>query len=60
MDRDVFAAFALQGMLAHATRYKPAHYTNVTEQPHWHEAIAEEAFNIADAMMAERAKRNHG
>lgn len=56
MDRDLFAAFALQGMLAHSTRYRPPRYTNVAEQPHWHDAIADEAFRIGEAML--RASKN--
>lgn len=46
--RDWFAGQALQGMLAHATRYRPR-----SEAPaNWHDAIAEEAYEIADAMLA--------
>ena len=46
--RDWFAGQALQGMLAHATRYRPR-----PEAPaNWHDAIAEEAYEIADAMLA--------
>lgn len=50
--RDYFAAAALNGMLAHATRYRPR-----PDQPQqWHLAIAEEAYQLADAMLAERSK----
>lgn len=41
------AAHALQGMLAHPRRYKPR---DVDAHMHWHDAIATEAFDIADAM----------
>lgn len=46
--RQYYAAKALAGMLAHPTRYhpRPGAPTN------WHEAIAQEAFEIADAMLA--------
>jgi hypothetical protein len=39
---------ALQGMLAHSTRYKP----RPGAPANWHEAISEEAFQIADAIRA--------
>jgi hypothetical protein len=49
--RDYFAAKAMQGMLAHPTRYKPRpHEANL----HWHTAMASEAYEIADAMLAVR------
>lgn len=50
--RDEFAMAALNGMLAHGTRYKPRqlHYET------WHAAIAEEAYELADAMLAARAE----
>ena len=41
-----FAAFALQGMLAHPTRYKP----RPGDPQDWHKAIAKEAFEIGKAM----------
>lgn len=47
-DRDMFAAAALTGMLAHSTRFKPP------EGEDWHVAIAQEAYGIADAMLAAR------
>ncbi len=50
--RDRLAATALQGMLAHATRYKP----HASDPDNWHEAIAKEAYEIAYAMLAERSK----
>lgn len=53
LRRDEFAAAALNGMLAHTTRYKPRH---TDCELHWHQAIAKEAYEIADAMVAERAK----
>jgi NTP pyrophosphatase (non-canonical NTP hydrolase) len=43
---------ALIGMLAHPTRYKP----RPGKSANWHEAIAEEAYEIADAMAAEDKK----
>jgi len=50
--RDWFAGMAVQGMLAHPKRYKPRQCAS----SNWHEAIAEEAFQLADAMLAERAR----
>lgn len=50
MSREGWAAFAMQGMLAHPQRYQP----RPGDPENWHEAIAKEAFEIADAMMAER------
>jgi hypothetical protein len=45
--RDLFALTALNGMLAHATRYRPR-----TGAPaSWHDAIAQEAYELADAML---------
>ena len=44
--REYFAAHALQGMLAHSTRYRPREGA----PENWHDAIAKEAFEIADAM----------
>lgn len=42
-----FAEKALNGMLAHSTRYKPAY-----GYPHnWHAAISQEAFEIAEQMI---------
>lgn len=42
-----FAGKALNGMLAHSTRYKPAY-----GYPHnWHAAISQEAFEIAEQMI---------
>lgn len=48
--RDGFAAQALQGMLAHATRYRPREHAS----RNWHEAISEEAYKLADAMLEAR------
>lgn len=48
--RDIFAIAALNGMLAHSTRYKPREGAS----PDWHLAIAEEAYEIADAMLKVR------
>ena len=56
-DRTVIATFAMQGMLAHPTRYKPR-----TPTDNWHIALAEEAFEIADAMIEvnERNQKTNG
>lgn len=43
------AAMALQGMLAHSTRYKPRKGAS----NNWHEAISEEAIQLADSLIAE-------
>lgn len=51
--RDHFAGQALNGMLAHATRYRPYEKDRGL---HWHEAIAIEAYELADAMLAARTK----
>lgn len=48
--RDWFAGQALSGMLAHSTRYRPRDGAPAN----WHEAIAQEAYEIADAMIASR------
>lgn len=50
--RDYSAIEAMQGMLAHPRPYKPRKGTS----KNWHEAIAEEAYRLADAMIAERKK----
>lgn len=50
--RDWFAAQALNGMLAHSTRYQPRQGSFGT----WHNAISVEAYEIADAMLAERER----
>ena len=47
--RDWFAGQALVGMLAHSTRYKP-----LDGRADWHSAIAEEAVQLAAAMIAVR------
>ncbi len=46
------AAMALQGMLAHSTRYKPREGAS----NNWHEAISEEAVQLADSLIAELNK----
>jgi hypothetical protein len=46
-ERDNMAGLALRGMLAHPTRYKP----RVGAPENWHDAIAQEAYEIADAML---------
>ena len=50
--REQFAMAAMQGMLSHATRYKPRDGASVN----WHEAISEEAVQLADALLAELDK----
>ena len=54
-NRTVIATFAMQRMLAHPTRYKPR-----TPTDDWHVALAEEAFEIADAIIevSEREQDN--
>lgn len=49
LTRDEIALAALNGMLSHATRYRPR-----DPKRNWHEAIAEEAYQIADAMLRAR------
>lgn len=49
--RDYFASKAMRGMLAHATRYRP----RPGASSNWHEAMSEEAYEIADAMLKARA-----
>ena len=52
--RDYFAVKALSGMLAHS---RNGHGYRPTDQSkHWHDAISEEAYQLADAMLAERGK----
>lgn len=50
--RDEFATSALNGMLAHPKRYQSR-----TPGENWHDAIAKEAYEIADAMMRARSRR---
>ena len=50
--REQFAMAAMQGMLSHATRYKPREGAS----ENWHEAISEEAVQLADALLAELDK----
>ncbi len=52
-DRDLIACLAMQGMLAHSTRYKPP----ATFKGHWHSFLATEAYEIAEAMMKARLER---
>lgn len=49
---DHFAGQAMTGMLAHSTRYKP----RAGAPENWHDAIAEEAYEVAEAMMRVRRK----
>ena len=46
-NREYIAAMALQGMLAHSTRYRP----RPGAPENWHDAIAQEAVQLADAML---------
>ncbi len=48
---DYFAAKAMQGMLAHDTRYRPRQQDKLL---HWHDAMSKEAYEIADAMLKAR------
>lgn len=50
--RDDNARAAVRGMLAHPKRYKPRDGAT----GNWHDAIAKEAYEIADAM--ERARQS--
>lgn len=50
--REQFAMAAMQGMLAHATRYKPREGAS----ENWHEAISEESVQLAGALLAELDK----
>ena len=52
--RDYFAAKAMQGLLAHDTRYRPRARDS---HMHWHGAMAKEAYELADAMLEQRRKR---
>ena len=54
--RDRIAIAALNGMLAHSTRYRPRQGANSD----WHFAIAEEAYELADAMLIARQEANNG
>jgi len=47
-QRTYIATKALAGMLAHSTRYRPRPGSSTN----WHEAIAEEACELADALIA--------
>lgn len=49
--RDQLAIGAIQGMLAHSTRYRP-----LDPNANWHEAITAEGYQIADAALKERLK----
>jgi len=55
---DMFAAAAMAGMLAHRKRYRPSQDSSHPDD--WHKAIAEEAYQLADAMMHERAEQRDG
>jgi len=45
--REYIATAALQGMLAHSTRYRP----RPGAPENWHDAIAQEAVQLADALI---------
>jgi hypothetical protein len=47
--RQWYRGMALLGMLAHSTRYRP----RPGAPENWHDAIAQEADQIADAMLAQ-------
>lgn len=49
------AVIMAQGMLAHSTRYKPR---EEDAHMHWHDALAAEAFDIADALARAAAARD--
>lgn len=44
------AAMLMQGMLAHSTRYKPREAPDIPKD--WHEAMAQEAFELTEALFA--------
>ena len=48
--RDKFAGQALEGMLAHSTRYRPKDKSILD----WHMGIAKEAYELADCMLMVR------
>ena len=48
--RDKFAGQALEGTLAHSTRYKPREGAGID----WHISIAKEAYELADCMLMVR------
>lgn len=50
---DIMAAEALNGMLSHSLRYQPR-----DPNQHWHKAIAEEAYEIAEAMVEVRRTKS--
>lgn len=54
---DEIAIAAMQGMLAHPTRYKPR--TN-DKHLHWHDAISKEAHELACAMIKNRPSNTQG
>lgn len=54
-DRLVIATLAMQGMLAHPTRYKPRQQDDGLT---WHQAIAREALEIADALIEAHEEAN--
>ena len=53
--RTYLAGKALNGMLAHATRYKPL--PNYPQD--WHDAIGQEAVELADSLIKQLEKENN-
>ena len=56
--RDVCAVAALTGMLAHSRNGTGYHPRDEDNHLHWHDAIAKEAFELADAMVRAREATN--
>lgn len=54
--RDYIATHVLAGMLAHSRGNPPHGYRPADRHQHWHDAISEEAYDLADAMLAERGR----
>ena len=53
--RDIVAVAMVVGMLAHATRYKPR--ADSKHKDDWHAAIAEEGYQLADAMIKQSKEK---
>lgn len=54
LTTDAMAIAAMEGMLAHPRRYKPREQD---KDLHWHDALATEAYDIAEALNREGTKR---
>jgi hypothetical protein len=52
--RDYFAGQALTGMLAHSRNEHGYQSRDIAQ--HWHQAITQEAYQLADAMLEQREK----